>query len=46
MGSLVVGRNMAELTRWILKILLAFTEEFMRYMLIWASMIGSPIAFL
>ena len=45
MGSLVVGGTWQIFTRWILKNPSTFTEEFMRYMLIWASMIGSGYCF-
>ena len=45
MGSLVVGGTWQIFTRWILKNPSTFTEEFMRYMLIWASMIGSAYCF-
>ena len=45
MGSLVVGGTWQIFTRWILKNPSTFTEEFMRYMLIWASMIGSAYYF-
>ena len=45
MLSLVVGGSWQIFTRWILKNPSTFTEEFMRYMLIWASMIGSAYCF-
>ena len=45
MGSLVIGGTWQIFTRWILKNPSTFTEEFMRYMLIWASMIGSAYCF-
>lgn len=45
MFSLVVGGFWQIFTRWILKDPSTFTEEFMRYMLIWASMIGSAYCF-
>ena len=45
MGSLVVGGTWQIFTRWILRNPSTFTEEFMRYMLIWASMIGSAYCF-
>ncbi|NCC79610.1 MAG: TRAP transporter small permease [Clostridia bacterium] len=45
MFSLVVGGTWQIFTRWILKDPSTFTEEFMRYMLIWASMIGSAYCF-
>lgn len=45
MLSLVVGGFWQIFTRWILKNPSTFTEEFMRYMLIWASMIGSAYCF-
>ncbi|MDO4345164.1 MAG: TRAP transporter small permease [Eubacteriales bacterium] len=45
MFSLVVGGFWQIFTRWILKNPSTFTEEFMRYMLIWASMLGSAYCF-
>lgn len=45
MLSLVVGGFWQIFTRWILKDPSTFTEEFMRYMLIWASMLGSAYCF-
>lgn len=45
MFSLVVGGFWQIFTRWILKDPSTFTEEFMRYMLIWASMLGSAYCF-
>lgn len=45
MGSLVVGGTWQIFTRWVLNNPSTFTEEFMRYMLIWASMIGSAYCF-
>lgn len=45
MLSLVVGGFWQIFTRWILHDPSTFTEEFMRYMLIWASMLGSAYCF-
>ena len=45
MFSLVVGGFWQIFTRWILKDPSTFTEEFMRFMLIWASMLGSAYCF-
>lgn len=45
MLSLVAGGFWQIFTRWILRNPSTFTEEFMRYMLIWASMIGSAYCF-
>ncbi|OON94571.1 MAG: hypothetical protein ATN33_04245 [Epulopiscium sp. Nele67-Bin001] len=45
MLSLVAGGFWQIFTRWILKDPSTVTEEFMRYMLIWASMIGSGYCF-
>lgn len=45
MLALVVGGFWQIFTRWILGDPSTFTEEFMRYMLIWASMIGSAYCF-
>jgi|GEM_PF-157213 len=45
MLSLVVGGFWQIFTRWVLGNPSTFTEEFMRYMLIWASMIGSAYCF-
>lgn len=45
MLSLVVGGFWQIFTRWILRDPSTFTEEFMRYMLIWASMLGSAYCF-
>lgn len=45
MLSLVAGGFWQIFTRWILKDPSTFTEEFMRYMLIWASMLGSAYCF-
>ena len=45
MLSLVIGGFWQIFTRWILGNPSTFTEEFMRYMLIWASMIGSAYCF-
>lgn len=45
MLSLVIGGFWQIFTRWILQNPSTFTEEFMRYMLIWASMIGSAYCF-
>lgn len=45
MFALVVGGFWQIFTRWILGNPSTFTEEFMRYMLIWASMVGSAYCF-
>lgn len=45
MLSLVVGGFWQIFTRWILNNPSTFTEEFMRYMLIWASMLGAAYCF-
>ncbi len=45
MFALVAGGFWQIFTRWILGNPSTFTEEFMRYMLIWASMIGSAYCF-
>ena len=45
MLSLVIGGFWQIFTRWILKDPSTFTEEFMRFMLIWASMLGSAYCF-
>lgn len=45
MLSLVVGGFWQIFTRWVLNDPSTFTEEFMRYMLIWASMLGSAYCF-
>ncbi|MDF2951582.1 MAG: transporter small permease [Anaerocolumna sp.] len=45
MLSLVVGGTWQIFTRWILRDPSTFTEEFMRYMLIWSSMIGAAYCF-
>ncbi len=45
MFALVLGGTWQIFTRWILNDPSTFTEEFMRYMLIWASMIGSAYCF-
>lgn len=45
MLSLVVGGFWQIFSRWILNNPSTFTEEFMRYMLIWAGMIGSAYCF-
>lgn len=45
MLSLVVGGFWQIFTRWILGNPSTVTEEFMRYMLIWAAMIGSAYCF-
>ena len=45
MLSLVMGGFWQIFSRWILKDPSTFTEEFMRYMLIWSSMIGSAYCF-
>lgn len=45
MFALVVGGFWQIFTRWILDDPSTFTDEFMRYMLIWAAMIGSAYCF-
>ncbi len=45
MLSLVVGGFWQVFTRWVLNNPSTFTEEFMRYMLIWSAMIGSAYCF-
>ncbi len=45
MLSLVVGGFWQVFSRWVLSNPSTFTEEFMRYMLIWAGMIGSAYCF-
>ena len=45
MFALVAGGFWQIFTRWILNNPSTFTEEFMRYMLIWAGMIGSAYCF-
>ncbi|OON90859.1 MAG: hypothetical protein ATN32_03055 [Candidatus Epulonipiscium fishelsonii] len=45
MLSLVAGGFWQIFTRWVLNNPSTVTEEFMRYMLIWASMIGSAYCF-
>lgn len=45
MGSLVVAGSWQVFSSWILKNPSTFTDEFLRYMLIWASMIGSAYCF-
>lgn len=45
MLSLVIGGFWQIFTRWVLNDPSTFTEEFMRYMLIWAAMIGSAYCF-
>ncbi len=45
MLSLVIGGFWQIFTRWVLNNPSTQTEEFMRYMLIWASMIGSAYCF-
>ena len=41
MFALLAGGTWQIFTRWILKNPSTFTDEFLRYVLIWASMIGS-----
>lgn len=45
MGALVVGGTWQIFTRWVLGNPSTFTDEFLRYVLIWASMIGSAYCF-
>ena len=45
MGSLVVAGSWQVFSSWILKNPSTFTDEFLRYMLIWASLIGSAYCF-
>lgn len=45
MGALVVGGTWQIFTRMILKNPSTFTDEFLRYVLIWASMLGSAYCF-
>lgn len=45
MLALVVGGTWQIFSRWILKDPSTFTDEFLRYVLIWASMIGSAYCF-
>ena len=45
MFALVAGGFWQIFTRWIMNDPSTFTEEFMRYMLIWAGMIGSAYCF-
>ncbi len=45
MFSLVIGGFWQVFTRWVLNNPSTFTEEFMRYMLIWSAMIGSAYCF-
>lgn len=45
MFALIAGGFWQIFTRWILKNPSTFTDEFLRYVLIWASMIGSAYCF-
>ena len=45
MFALLAGGTWQIFTRWILKDPSPFTDEFLRYVLIWASMIGSAYCF-
>ncbi len=45
MFALLCGGTWQIFTRWILKNPSTFTDEFLRYVLIWASMIGSAYCF-
>lgn len=45
MGALVVGGTWQIFTRWVLGNPSTFTDEFLRYVLIWASMLGSAYCF-
>ena len=45
MFALLAGGTWQIFTRWILKDPSTFTDEFLRYVLIWASMIGSAYCF-
>ena len=45
MFALLAGGTWQIFTRWILKNPSTFTDEFLRYVLIWASMIGSAYCF-
>ena len=45
MGALVLGGTWQIVSRWILGNPSTFTDEFLRYVLIWASMLGSAYCF-
>lgn len=45
MGALVVGGTWQIFTRWVMGNPSTFTDEFLRYVLIWASLIGSAYCF-
>ncbi len=45
MGALVVGGTWQIVSRWILGNPSTFTDEFLRYVLIWASLLGSAYCF-
>ncbi len=45
MFALIAGGFWQIFSRWILKNPSTFTDEFLRYVLIWASMIGSAYCF-
>ena len=45
MAALVVGGTWQIVSRWILRNPSTFTDEFLRYVLIWASMLGSAYCF-
>lgn len=45
MGALVVGGTWQIVSRWVLRNPSTFTDEFLRYVLIWASMLGSAYCF-
>ena len=45
MFALLAGGTWQIFTRWILKNPSTFTDEFLRYVLIWASMLGSAYCF-
>ena len=45
MGAQVVGGTWQIVSRWILRNPSTFTDEFLRYVLIWASMLGSAYCF-
>ncbi len=45
MGALVVGGTWQIFSRWILQNPSTFTDEFLRYVLIWASLLGSAYCF-
>lgn len=45
MGALVVGGTWQIVSRWLLGNPSTFTDEFLRYVLIWASLLGSAYCF-